>query len=318
MNFSFSKKTSEAVGLDVDGGYLAAAVVDDGSIGRLASAELAPGVTADGEVKDPAALSAAIKDLFRSHKLPERVRLGVANQQIVVRQMEIPMIEKLPERDAAVRFMAAEAIAMPLEEAVLDYQQIGAFEGPDGGVRERILVVAARASMINKLLEAVRGAGLKPDGIDLSAFALVRMFADPVQATPEEALESPQPARVLCHLGGVTNVAIAAGPICLFTRPLQTVWSADDEGVVSSLAEEIRLSLDFHMAQPNAIPVNSIVLSGPGATDELVANELGARTGLPVSVGEPLGALGTHTVPSHEDPARFTVAAGLALGVEAA
>ena len=84
-----------------------------------------------------------------------------------------------------------------------------------------------------------------------------------------------QPARVLCHLGGVTNLAIAAGPICLFTRPLQTVWSADDESVVSSLAEEIRLSLDFHMAQPNATPVNSIVLSGPGATDELVANELG-------------------------------------------
>ena len=93
MNLSFGKKTSEAVGLDVDGGFLAAAVVDEGSIGRLASAELAPGVTADGEVKDPAALSAALKDLFRTHKLPERVRLGVANQQIVVRQLEIPMIE---------------------------------------------------------------------------------------------------------------------------------------------------------------------------------------------------------------------------------
>ena len=314
MNLSFRKKSAEAVGLDVDGTFLAAAVVDDGSIGRMASAELPPGVTADGEVKDPAALSAALKDLFRTHNLPERVRLGVANQQIVVRQMEIPMIENEAERDAAVRFMAAEAIAMPLDEAVLDYQRIGTFEGPDEVVRERILVVAARASMIDRLLEAVRGAGLKPDGIDLSAFALVRMFAD----TDELSADTTQPARVLCHLGGVTNLAIAAGPNCLFTRPLQTVWSADDETVVSSLAEEIRLSLDFHMAQPNATPVNSIVLSGPGATDEMVANELASLTGLSVSVGEPLGTLGTHTVPSHEDPARFTVAAGLALGVEAA
>ena len=314
MNLSFGKKNSEAVGLDVDGGFLAAAVVDGGSIGRMASVELAPGVAADGEVRDPAALSAALRDMFRTHKLPERVRLGVANQQIVVRQMELPLIENLDERDAAVRFMAADAIAMPLEEAILDYQPIGAFEGPDGVVHERVLVVAARQSMVSRLLEAVRGAGLKPDGIDLSAFALVRVFEAAGNAEPG----LPQTARVLCHLGGVTNVAIAAGPICLFTRPLQTVWSPDDEGVVSSLAEEIRLSLDFHMAQPNALPVESIVLSGPGATDELVANELGARTGLPVSVGEPLGSLGTHTVPSHDDPARFTVAAGLALGVEQA
>ncbi len=314
MNLSFRKKNPEAVGLDVDGAFLAAAVVDDGSIGRMASAELPPGVTADGEVRDPAALSAALRELFRTHNLPDRVRLGVANQQIVVRQMEIPMIDDEAERDAAIRFLAADAIAMPLEEAVLDYQRIETFEGPDEVVRERILVVAARASMIDRLLEAVRGAGLKPDGIDLSAFALVRMFPDP----GELSADTTQPARILCHLGGVTNVAIAAGPNCLFTRPLQTVWSADDESVVSSLAEEIRLSLDFHMAQRNAVPVHSIVLSGPGATDELVANELGARTGLPVSVGDPLGALGTHTVPSHEDPSRFTVAAGLAMGVEAA
>ena len=127
-----------------------------------------------------------------------------------------------------------------------------------------------------------------------------------------------QPARVLCHLGGVTNLAIASGPNCLFTRPLQTVWSADDEGVVSSLAEEIRLSLDYHMAQPNAVPVNSIVLSGPGATDELVANELGSRTGLPVSVGEPLGRWARTPCPPRKIPRGITVAAGLALGVEAA
>jgi len=114
----------------------------------------------------------------------------------------------------------------------------------------------------------------------------------------------------------VTNLAIAAGPVCLFTRPLQTVWSPDDEGVASSLSEEIRLSIDYHGAQANAAPVDSIVLSGPGAHDPLLAEALGARTSLPVSVGEPLGPFAVDAVPSGDDPYRYTVAAGLALGVD--
>ncbi len=222
----------------------------------------------------------------------------MANQQIVVRQLEMPVIDDPIARGAAVRFQAAETIAMPLDETVLDYQAIGAVEGSDGVVRERLLLVAARESMINRLMDAIRGAGLKADGIDLNAFALVRMLGD----EGGEALEPAQPARVICHLGGVTNLAIAAGPICLFTRPLQTVWSSDDDATVDSLAEEIRLSLDFHMAQANARAVESVVLAGPGATDERVASELASRTGLPVSVGDPLGAFGDHTVPARRRP----------------
>lgn len=311
MPFSLRKRPTDCVGLDIDGGFLAAVGIDGNSIITLAGAELAPRVVTDGEVTDPEALSEALKDLFRAHKLPRHVRLGVANQQIVVRQLEMPMIEDPVARDAAVRFQAAEMIAMPLDETVLDYQPIGAIESPDGVVRQRLLVVAARESMIDRLMAAVRGAGLKADGIDLNAFALVRMLGD----DGDEMLDSTQPARVICHLGGVTNLAIAAGPICLFTRPLQTVWSGDDDdAAVNSLAEEIRLSLDFHMAQPNARAVESVVLAGPGATDERVATELSGRTGLPVSVGEPLGAFGDHTVPTGDDPARYTVAAGLALG----
>ena len=312
MALSLGKKDSATVGLDVDGSFLAAALLDGRSIGRVASMDLPPGVTTDGEVREPEALADALRDMFTTFKLPRRVRLGVSNQQIVVRQLEMPIIDNKAERDAAVRFQAAEAIAMPLEEAILYYQPIGVTEGEDGVVRQRLLLVAARASMVDRLMEAVRGAGLRPDGIDLNAFALVRMLSDGEYPEPE----GQQPARVLCHLSGMTNLAIASGSMCLFTRPLQTVWSPDDEGVVSSLSEEIRLSIDFHMAQPNARRVESIVLSGPGAGDPRLSEELGARTNLPVSVGEPLGPFGVHAVPTGEDPFRYTVAAGLAMGVD--
>ena len=119
-------KHLETVGLDVDGAFLAAAVVDgrfDPAGGQRRTWRPAWRWTA--RCVDPDALTAALKDLFRTFKLPKRVRLGVANQQIVVRQLEMPLIEDDAERDAAVRFQAAEAIAMPLDEAILDYQPIG-------------------------------------------------------------------------------------------------------------------------------------------------------------------------------------------------
>ena len=315
MAISLRKRTSGSVGLDVDGTFLAAALVDGNSIGRVASTELDAGVAVDGEVKDTAALSRALKDLFTRHGLPRNVRLGVANQQIVVRHLEMPVIADEAERDAAIRFQAADAIAMPLDEAVLDYQPVGASEGADGVVRERLLVVAARESMISQLIDAVKGAGLKPESVDLNAFALVRMLGGSATGAPE--LDTGAPARVICHLGGVINLAIAVGSTCVFTRPLRAQWSDNDEHAAASLAEEIRLSIDFHMTQPDARAVNEIVLSGPGAASGHVAAELRSRVGLQVSVGEPLGLLGTHTVPSQDDPYRYTVAAGLALGATA-
>ena len=106
------------VGLDIDSRYLAAAQVDGGRLVRAASLELQDGVVRDGEVVDPDALAAALKSFIADAGLP-RACGCVANQQIVVRVVELPRIEDVKQRDAAVRFQAAEAIAMPLDEAVL-------------------------------------------------------------------------------------------------------------------------------------------------------------------------------------------------------
>jgi type IV pilus assembly protein PilM len=294
------------VGLDLDGAYIAAAQISADGVSRAASAELAPGVISDGEVTDVTALTDALRDFFKANGLPKRVRLGIANQQIVVRQMEIPKIEDEKERAAAVRFQAAEAIAMPLDEVVLDHQVVGEAVSPEGAARLRVIVVAARESMIARVVEAVREAGLRPEGIDLNAFALVRTLAMPSDST--------ETARVYCHLGGVTNLAIAIGTSCLFTRPLSTQWDSDDENVAAALAEEIRLSIDYYMAQPEARWVGEIVLSGPGSRRENLADELSALIEVPVTVAEPLGRLQASRLPADEDPYRHTVAAGLALG----
>jgi type IV pilus assembly protein PilM len=304
------RKTSDrgSVGLDIDGRYLAAAQVDGGRLVRSASHELPEGVVADGEVRDPAALAEALKRFASDEGLPKNVRLGVANQQIVVRVIELPRIEDEKQREAAVRFQAAEAIAMPLNEAILDHQIAGFAAAADGTPRMQVVLVAARRSMVESLLEAVKGAGLKADGVDLDAFALVRTLVSGGDGADEQA-------RVFCHLAGVTNLAIAVGSACFFTRPLSSVW--DDEDAGSRLADEIRLSIDYYMTQPQAQPVGEVVLSGPGSAEEDLVESLGVHLGLPVRVAWPLGGIDVSDMAPNEDPHRYTVAAGLSLGAAA-
>ena len=310
MGIALRKNTNRGtVGLDLDGGYVSAVQASADGVVRAASLDLAPGIISDGEVTDVNALTEALREFFKEQDFPKRVRLGIANQQIVVRQLDIPKIDDEKERAAAVRFQAAEAIAMPLDEVVLDHQVLGEVQSPEGSPRLRVVVVAARESMIARIVEAVRNAGLRPEGIDLNAFALVRTLAVPSDTT--------ETARVFCHLGGVTNLAIAIGTSCLFTRPLSTQWDAEDENFANTLAEEIRLSIDFYMAQPEARWVGEIVLSGPGSQREGLAEELSGLIEVPVTIAEPLGRLQAGKLPEGEDPTRHTIATGLALGAAA-
>jgi len=306
MKFSLRNSSGGTVGLDIDGRYLAAAQVESGRVVLGASAELPANLVVDGEVVNRDGLAEALKAFVAQAGLPKSVRLGVSNQQIVVRVVELPRIEDEKQRDAAVRFQAAEAIAMPLDEAVLDHQVAGYSEGPDGSPRMQVVLVAARRSMVEALLAAAKDAGLKPEGIDLDAFALVRTLA---VANGDQAQDT---ARVYCHLGGVTNLAIAVGSACYFTRPLSTVWDEEDAG--ARLADEIRLSIDYYMTQAQAKPVGEVVLSGPGSADEAVVESLGMHLGLPTTVAAPLGVLDRSALAANEDPHRLTVAAGLAMG----
>ena len=311
MAFSLRKSSPGGfVGLDIDGDFLAAVEINGNVVMRAVSADLPPGVMVGGEVKDPGALTDHLKSLFKIHGLPKRVRLGVASQQIAVRQIELPVIGDQGERDAAVRFLAGDAIPMPLEDAVLDHQIVGTTTGDDGSTRMQIVVVAARRTMIEEIVEAVRSAGLKPEGIDLDAFALVRTLANGAGPVDDS------PARVHCHLGGVTNLAVASGSTCTFTRPLTSEWSTGGD-LSAPLADEIRLSIDYYTAQPGARRVSEVVLSGPGARSEELHAGLNNHLGLPVSAARPLGAIDPSPIAEGEDPYRHTIATGLALGATA-
>jgi type IV pilus assembly protein PilM len=234
FNFNLGRRGgADVVGLDIQPGHVAAVQAHvNGAITvrHAAGAPLPADIVREGEVLDEGVLADTLRELFRDGGLDRRVRLGVANQRTVLRTLDLPPVDDRKEIEAAVRFQAQDQVPMPLSNAVLDFHALGIVETPDGP-RQRVVLVAAQRDMIQRLLAAVRDAGLRPEGIDLSAFALIRSLYRP---DPEHA------GRVLyLNVDGLTNMAIAEGTLCRFTR----VVGGGIEAMASQLAERRSIPL---------------------------------------------------------------------------
>jgi type IV pilus assembly protein PilM len=334
------------IGLDIQPGFATAVQVRAGgtiAVDRAVGVALAPGLLRDGEVADVEALADALRGLFQEHKLGKRVRLGVASQRILMRTVDLPALTDAKQIAAAVRFHAQDHIPMPLEQAVLEHHLLGVVDTEDGP-RTRVVLVAARRDVVGRLHAAARQAGLRPTGIDLSAFAMIRALH-----------QGEGGATLYVSVGGVTNLALAEGTTCVFTRviaggteslaaelaerreltlehahqwlahvglatPLDSV-DGDPELVeeahgvltrgVHRMATEIRNSLDFYRAQVGALAAERAVVTGSAVAIPGFVAALGDAIGLSASpglVGEVRpGASGGI------DGGRLAVAAGLAI-----
>lgn len=221
LQLTRKKKPTAVAGLDIGAGSIAAAELSVNGTVQVAGSAIAPlppDVFHEGEVLDAEALGSALKSLFNDHKLSKRVRLGIGNQQVVVRTVRLPAIQDKKEMEAAVLFQAQEQIPMPLDQAVLEHQVVGGVPAEEGAMPQvDVVVVAARREMVASFLDAARRGGLEPMGIDLSAFAMIRALAD-VGAEPGEPREQSADAVLYCDIGDVTNLAVARDRSCLFTR----------------------------------------------------------------------------------------------------
>jgi len=248
MQFQLTKKkkTGAVVGLDIEAGSVAATEVQVNGSAQVSVAAiepLAPGAFGEGEVIDADSVAEALKSLFSRHKLSKRVRLGVGNQRVVVRTMRLPAIEDPKELGAAIHFQAQEQIPMPLDQAVLEHQVVGGVPAEEGSPPQiDVVVVAARRDMVASFLEPIRRAGLDPVGVDLSAFAMIRALAETGTDLPagEGAPRQASEAVLYCNLGDITNLAVARGRACLFTR----VSHVGLETVAGRLAAGRGLSLE--------------------------------------------------------------------------
>jgi type IV pilus assembly protein PilM len=305
----FKRKQTPAsvVGIELDPGHIAAAeIAVNGtlSVKRGAVAPLRPGVLRDGEATDPLALAEVLKALFEEHDLPRSVRLGIANQRIVVRSLDLPVQPDSQALEGSVLSAAPDHIPMPMDEAVLDFQPLGDVDTPEGK-RTRVLVVAVRREMVERLHAACEAAELHVanDRGCLFTRAAAGGLEDIASTLAESrGLTLEHAHQWMRHVGLRAPIADVDGEAEL----VAATRSALEDGV-HQLADTVRNSLNFYRMQETAESVDRGVVTGPAVAIPGFVDRLAEQLRVPL---EPA----VLAIPDGVDAARLTVAAGL--GVE--
>ncbi len=316
---------TQTIGLDIGAKALRAAeVVSHGGgraeLVRYAEEPLPPGAVRDGEVNDPKAVQQSLKQLWTKGGFSSKdVILGVGNQRVTVRSMQVP---KMPLSDirTSLPFLVEDSLPIPVDEAVLDYFPSGETTGPNGTLFEGLVVAASRDTVMSNV-DAVELAGLRPLVIDLSAFALLRIMARGELASGTVAL---------VDIGArVTTIVVATNGAPRFVRTLpngtqaladilarsKDVTMADAENQVitygltasqapqnaisadqfndaaRTLIEGVRNSIGFYTSTNRHAPINYVVLTGGGSTVPGIGQAIASETRTQTLIGNPLDGI---------------------------
>ena len=153
-----TRRSTTVVGLDIETGSVAAAEVDDERIAVAGGHRRGPaerGGHPRGRGDRPRCARRRAQGPLRRAKLSRNVRVGIANQRVVVRTLRLPLIEDRNEVDLAIRFQAAEHIPMPLDGAVLDWQVLEPTPETAAAKQMDVVVVAARREAVVGITRAV-------------------------------------------------------------------------------------------------------------------------------------------------------------------
>lgn len=320
----------QVVGLDIGTAGVRAAELKLGRGGvtleRFGQVALPQGAVRDGEVMDPDAVATAIRQLWSQAKFSsKKVVVGVANQNVVVRQVDLPWMP-VAELRKSLAFQVQDFIPMPVEQAILDFHPLEEVTNDQGMRQLRVLLVAAARTTVESSLRAVEKAGLSAKTVDLTSFAVLRAMAHAEVGVPATQADA------LVDIGAsVTNIVVHQGGVPRFVRILLMGGSDITEAVAErlgvpldqaesvkqstglptsgavdqtahpavrvieqtggQLVEEIRGSLDYYMSQVGAARIRRVVLSGGGSRLGGLVERLSASTRLPVEMARPLSQL---------------------------
>jgi type IV pilus assembly protein PilM len=206
------------------------------------------GLITEGEVTDVDGVSKVLASFWREKKISEKkVVVGVANQKVVVRVIEMPYMSE-NELRSAIQFQLGDYIPIPIEEAIIDFQIISEHENEQQGKMMDVLVVAARKDMIENTIAAVEGAGLKPVIVDVASLAFARAVLNDEhkdempQGDPEqgETIEDVEAIAMINISSNMTDIVVVEDGIPRFTR----ISSIGGHAFTEAISEQLGFPLE--------------------------------------------------------------------------
>ncbi|MDH4139508.1 MAG: type IV pilus assembly protein PilM [Coriobacteriia bacterium] len=240
------------IGLDIGTDHVRAAQLKPSGAGLslvgYGLVNMPMGSVVEGEIVDVDAVSSAIRELWRHSSVHGKdVIIGVSNQKVVVRLIDLPFMER-DELEGAIQYQAQDYIPIPVEDAILDFHIIGDYMTPADEHMMEVLLVAAQRDMIESAVQAVEGAGLRLAQIDLTSFAIVRAALGAGTAIlPGEEEEAGEATGVIHISSGLTNIAVVERGVPRFTRVSSIAGGQFSQAIANVLnltfdeAEELKI-----------------------------------------------------------------------------
>ena len=348
---------SVSIGLDIGSSAVRAAEIDVSQgrrvLRRYAQVGLPHGYVVDGEIVNVPGVSEALRRLWVEGSFSKtKVITGISGPRVFVRQADVPALNADDLR-SSLKFDGQELIPIAMDEATFDFSVLddgkGGQPGP-GNDTMRILIVAAHRDVLRQHLAALKGAGLTATAMDPAPLALMRA----VPPAPEGS--DPLAAEVIVSIGAeLTTVAVRQAGVPRFIRSLtvggdnvtETIANAMHlemaaaerlkRGAVASgapqlaqarkamsvelrdLAEDVRGTVDFFMAQTEGSTIERLLITGGASQTEGLASAIGSSVSASVMQIDPFsalaldGELGLEREAIERASASATTAIGLAL-----
>jgi Tfp pilus assembly PilM family ATPase len=329
--------------IDIDGQTLRVvqgAPKGDGlALTKVASAKL--DLAADADRSDPNVMGRAIAKALNELKLkPGSVVMGVPRAQVVLRTLQLPVIEDVRELASMVHLQVGRDLPFRMDEAVVDFKvrrqitppAVVATEKPEAAPPPKleVLVAAVKTEVVEAWRQTAEMAGLKLSALGLLPYANARCVEACHVAEGNEAfaLVSLRPDEV--------NIDVIAEQALLFSRGAQVrpgyeaehpdpnsaeppppapknekEWAEEFVNLVT--IEVVRSLHAFSGMEPNSA-VGKVVVSGATGFEDTVLESLSNRVGRPCALLDPATALG-FSEEGREQAAGAVAAIGLALGV---
>ncbi len=226
----FSLANKPFLGIDIGSYSVKLALLKIGSRGSVellnfGMISLPPDTIVDGEVENPAAISAAIKNLLKSEKIPNNVKycaFCVSGQSVIIKKITVPLMSS-EDLSESIQQEAEQYIPFDIDEVNVDFQIVKA-EGeiPQKGQKPvdsddrqmEVLLVAAKKDVVFEQAEIIRNAGLKPAVVDLDVLSLENGFEVAYGVAEDDTV-------ALVNIGGTfTNVNIVENGVTAYTRDI--------------------------------------------------------------------------------------------------
>ena len=340
-----------AIGIDLGATSVRAAILAHGttagrpsvSVHGIGHIDLPVGAVVNGVVCDQNAVTVALKRLWADNRFECRnVILGITNQQVVVRPLDMPQLP--PEQIAkALPFKAREVVPLPLDQALIDWIPLG--EADSNEMVAGLLIATPRQPVL-AAVQAIEKAGLQVARVDLSSFAALRAIADESCGVEAVVDIGAHMTNIVIHNHGVPKVvrAVTRGGQELTERIMDATGLEPEraeeakrlQGLTASnrnfidiisdglrpLLAEIRSSIHYFGATEGGATVQRVSLTGGGSALPGLAQLLGEHLSIQTDVVAPMqhirNRLASKEIQKEDTELSATaVALGLAMGAAA-